>query len=63
MKKNPLLSLWLSGANSMFGHARSRATAELHRQSALMMAETTKQMMRFWTGAPVAQPRRNKKKR
>ncbi len=62
MKKNPLLSLWLSGANSMFEHARSRATAEIHRQSALMMAEATKQMMHFWTGGLIAQPRRKKKR-
>lgn len=62
MKKNPLLSLWMSGANSVWGHARSRALAEAHRQSALVLTESTKQVMRFWTGGLVAQPARKKKR-
>jgi hypothetical protein len=49
--KNPFLSLWLSGANSAAGAARSFWSAELQRQQTAMMNEMTKQMIRFWTGA------------
>ena len=62
MMKNPMLSLWMTGANSVWGHARSRAIAEAHRQSAIVLAESTKQMMRFWTGGRVTQPARKKKR-
>lgn len=61
--KNPLLSLWLTGANTFWGHARSRAIAEAHRQNAMFWSESTKQMMRFWTGELVAPPPRKKKRR
>jgi hypothetical protein len=61
-KKNPLLSMWLSGANAVVGSARSRATAEAKRQTATMMAAGAKQMVRFWSGALVA-PRPWKKKK
>ena len=42
IKKNPLLSMWMSGANAVFGAARSRATAEARRQAVTMMSEMTK---------------------
>ena len=68
-KKNPALSLWLSGANAMFGAARAHGTAAMHRHTALMMAEGTRQVMRFWTGAwmaptaPVKRTRRSPRAR
>jgi len=61
-KRNPLLSMWLSGANAMWGAARSRAAAEAHRQSAAIVAESTRQIIRFWTGATSVPPRRRKRK-
>jgi hypothetical protein len=54
--------MWLSGANVVIGSARSRATAEGKRQAAAIMAEGTKQMVRFWTGGLMASPPRKKKK-
>jgi hypothetical protein len=33
LKKNPFMSMWLSGANAVAGAARGRATAELNRQT------------------------------
>ena len=50
-KKNPLMSMWMSGANSVLGSARSRATAEARRQMTQIMQRNTREMMRFWTGA------------
>ena len=70
LAKNPFMSMWLSGANSYWGAARGHAVAEAHRQSAAMMAEGTRQMMRFWSAVPtaaptssLAAPRRKKKSR
>ena len=46
-RKNPLLSLWLSGANAVAGKARSAGTAEAKRRQASLV----KQAARFWGGA------------
>ena len=62
LKKNPLMSIWLSGANAVAGAARSRATAEGKRQAANMIAEDAKQMVRFWSGAAANPPPRRRKK-
>ena len=50
-KKNPMMSLWMSAANSAAGSARGLWMAEMHRQQSAMMQEFTKQMIGFWTGA------------
>jgi hypothetical protein len=50
-KKNPLMSLWMSAANSAAGHARGLWMAEMQRQQSAMMQEFTKQMIGFWSGA------------
>lgn len=63
IKKNPLLSMWLSGANAVAGSARSRASAAVKRQAATMMNQGMKQMTDFWTGGLTAAPPRKKKKR
>ena len=44
-KKNPFLSMWLSGANAMAGKARSAGAAEAGRQR----TQLTKAATRFWT--------------
>jgi hypothetical protein len=64
LKKNPFMSMWLSGANAVLGAARGRATAEGKRQAASMMSHGAKQMTRFWSGALLApRPRKKKKSR
>ena len=50
-KKNPLMSLWLSAANSAAGSARGLWMAEIERQQRAMMQEFTRQMIDFWSGA------------
>jgi len=50
-KKNPLMSLWLSAANSAAGSARGLWLAEMQRQQSAMMQEFTRQMIDFWSGA------------
>ena len=49
-KKNPWLSLWLSGANTVLSHARGQAMAEAQRQANAMMNQSFEQMMRWWGG-------------
>ena len=44
LKKNPFMSMWLSGANAAAGRARVRATAQTR-------AAITKQVIQFWSGA------------
>jgi hypothetical protein len=50
-KKNPFMSMWLSQANRVAGAARSRATAEVHRQMSTAMTQGTNQMIDFWAKA------------
>ncbi|MBI1891133.1 MAG: hypothetical protein HYS18_10835 [Burkholderiales bacterium] len=62
LKKNPLLSMWLSGANAIAGSIRGHATAQARRQANAAIKKGTKQMMALWTGAPAAPKRTRKKK-
>ena len=48
LKKNPFLSIWLSGANAAMGHGRSRALAAMRRQSAAMTSQYMQNWMRIW---------------
>ena len=49
LKKNPLLSMWLSGANAAASHVRSQAAAEASRQARLIAAQGAREVMKFWT--------------
>lgn len=57
-KKNPLMSMWLSGANKLAGQARGQAKAEANNQTTAL----TQQAVRFWTGAwsAAAKPKRKR---
>jgi len=61
LKKNPFLSMWLSGANVVAGAARGRLSAEARRQSAMMTTNLAKDIARFWFGAQLAPPKRKKR--
>lgn len=47
-KKNPMLSIWLSAANSVAGSARARTTAAAKRQGATAQAQAVRGMLEFW---------------
>lgn len=51
LKKNPMLSMWLSGANAAAGAARGRAVAEGRRQTATAAAAMTKAATDAWIAA------------
>lgn len=59
LKKNPWLSMWLSGANRALGSARGHATAEAKRQANAMTSNAVSQGMRFWASV-MAPPKRKK---
>ena len=50
-KKNPALSLFLSGANAWAGSARGVLTKEVRRQQAAAMSTGAKQLATFWASA------------
>jgi hypothetical protein len=51
LKKNPWLSMWMSGANAVMGSARGRATAEARRHAVAMSTQAVKETTRLWTAA------------
>lgn len=66
-KKNPLLSMMLSGANAWAGAARGIMTGQAKRQQAAAARQGTRQVADLWTaaltgGAP-KKPRTTKKRR
>lgn len=62
-RKNPFLSMWLSGANAIAGSVRGHATAHVKRQAAAAIAQSTKQVTDFWTNGLVSpKPRRRKRR-
>ena len=50
-KKNPALSLFLSGANAWAGAARGLVTKQARRQQSAAMSAGAKQVASFWTAA------------
>jgi hypothetical protein len=62
-KKNPFLSMWLSGANAVFGATRNQMTAAMHRQTNAAIAEGSKQALAFWGATTPARKRPVKRRR
>ena len=61
-KKNPLMSMWLSGANAVAGSVRGRATREVKRQTSAAMTKATRQMTQFWSGGWITPTTRKRRK-
>jgi hypothetical protein len=57
MKKNPYLSLWLSGANAVAGKARAPMAAAMRRQQAALTRQSMEFWMNAWTSAIKPKPR------
>lgn len=62
-KKNPFLSMWLSGANAIGGAARGHAARESRRQASTAVSNATKQVSDFWMQALTGKPPPAKRKR
>jgi hypothetical protein len=63
LKKNPWLSMWMSGANAVLGSARGRATAEARRQAATVTNQAISEAVRFWTGAMTLPRKKSSRKK
>jgi putative copper export protein len=63
LKKNPFMSLWLSGANTVAGSMRGHAAAQAKRQAAAAMTNAKRDILSFWTGALVPSPPAKRKKK
>lgn len=67
LKKNPFMSLWLTGANKVIGSARDQATAAMKREAskagAAVSAAAAKQVTDFWTDALTKSPGIARKRR
>ena len=50
LKKNPFMSMWLSGANRVASSVRGQVAAEAKRQATLAAEQATKDVVKFWTG-------------
>jgi hypothetical protein len=61
IRKNPFMSMWMSGASAMLGAARGRASAEAKRQATAMTANAAKQTMRFWSSVMTPPPGKARK--
>jgi hypothetical protein len=60
LKKNPFMSMWLSGANQVANTARGKITAETKRQSTAAVTKATNDMLDAWSGATTGAPKRKK---
>lgn len=67
IKKNPFMSMWMSGANAMLGFARGHGHVAARRQASAMTAAATDQVTRFWSSllkpAPVPKLTRRKSRK
>ena len=50
-KRNPFLSIWLSGANALAGKARAAAMAAGKRQQTQLIRQATRNLTAGWTTA------------
>ena len=51
LRKNPWLSMWMSGANAALGAARGRAAVEARRQASNLAATSVRQVAAYWAQA------------
>jgi hypothetical protein len=63
LSHNPFLSLWLQATNTAFGAARGYALNEARRQHRMMMEESARAAMAFWSQSPTSPRRRTKRQK
>ena len=64
-KKNPFMSLWLSGANKAAATGKGLLAAAARKQQSAMVRDATKMTQDFWSGilTPSASRKRGKAKK
>jgi hypothetical protein len=65
LKKNPFMSMWLSGANAVASSVRGHANAQAKRQTTAAMTNATKTVFDAWSEAlaPTQRAKKRKKRR
>lgn len=67
LKKNPFMSMWLSGANKAMGSARGQASAAVKREASAVGSAVTaaaaQQVTEFWTNTLAKPPTAVRKRR
>jgi hypothetical protein len=63
LKKNPFMSMWLSGANAVAGSLRGHATAQAKRQTASAMKKATNDIFNVWSSGLAGSPTKKRRKR
>mgnify|MGYP001592503713 CR=1 FL=1 len=65
LKKNPLMSIWLSAANRVAGSMRGQALAQAKRQVTAAVTQATDENLSLWSaaGTPPAVKRQASRKR
>jgi len=63
LKKNPFMSMWLSGANSVANSARGRIAAQAKRQTTTAVNKAASDMFTLWTGAMTGTPAPKRKRK
>jgi hypothetical protein len=56
LKKNPFMSMWLSGAHRIAGSARAKVSAEAKRQVSHALSKAAEESTKQWFGTAVASP-------
>ena len=62
LKKNPFMSMWLSGFNAAAGSMRGHAVSQAKRQTASAVTTASKDIFEAWT-AGFAPPKGKRRKR
>ena len=63
LKKNPFMSMWLSGAHSVANSARGRVAAEARRQSTTAVNHAAQDLFALWADAMTGTSTAKRKKR
>lgn len=63
LKKNPFMSMWLSGANAAAGSLRGRAAGHMKREASTAMVKATQDVFDFWTAGLMAPPAKKRTRR
>jgi hypothetical protein len=63
LKKNPFMSMWLSGANAAAGSPRGHAVGQAKRQAATAMTKATNDIFSAWMGGLAPPPAKTRKRK
>ena len=62
LKKNPYMSMWLSGANAVAGSMRGQAAAQAKRHTTATVTAATQEIFKLWSGALLQAPASSRRK-